>query len=134
MIDFTSRRFRRLPIDKALMTDLTLESGEEFSLKLLQDPSPLTPGEYCNRYALRFSCLRDIRLSLELPELPVQLLSHSVRRGSRPKRNFLPLTSRARKMQERDTWWFMLRFAEGSLELEAEAFCATVIQRIVVGR
>ena len=126
------RRFERLQIRKAFVTELNVDVGQEVSLGLVQDYSKLRAGQHCGRYALRFSCVEDLRLELDMTESPGQVLAFSARPASRQP-NKRPSSSMTReRMKPRKTWWFTLSFTDGQVRVKAEAFCFSVVGRMQV--
>jgi hypothetical protein len=124
MSESIQRRFKALPIKNALVADFSFDLGEEFSLKLFPDPVSLKLGGVCEKYALRFSCTRDVRFALEANETPMQIMSYAAKYPSGVKAG----STRNSKALMR----FTLRLSTGQLEVQAEDFSLTVVQRMQI--
>ena len=113
------RRFESLSLESAQIAELSLDVGEELSLKLYPNPKNVKLRGTYEKYALRFSCVRDVRLDLRASDSPFEILSYSARQkdtnGSGEK-----------------IWRFELKLSVGALEVDAEDFGLTVIQRLQV--
>jgi len=126
MSETIQRRFNALRIKNALVADFVFDLGEEFSVKLFPDPKTLELGGTLEKYALRFSCIRDVRFELQTNQAAMQILSHSANYPSEAK-GTMSAKTRAPNIVR-----FALRLTGGQLNIEAEDFSLTVIQRMQI--
>jgi hypothetical protein len=128
MSESIQRRFTALPIKKAFVVDLSFDAGEEFSLKLFPDPAHFKLGGVYEKYALRFSCTLDVQFSLQANDAPIQIIACAAKDAKDRKSE----SSGNPKEHSRKRMLFILRLSTGQLEVEAEDFSLTVIQRLEI--
>lgn len=121
--------FKQVPIENGSIMEFTLDPGQELSLRIVQDFTSLKPGGSCETYSLRFSSLRDVRVSLKFAQNPLMVETKDVEPAGDVQRQKYGQRS---QVYSRDSWWFSLALSGGDLKVEAESFNFSVISRAEV--